>query len=231
MENMSDKKNEIIKLIQKMSGEYSVYQLFDDWVSMYALATSQQVEFKEYREKAYLQIAGKHNNERMAQFCRLNGMLIDAFEEKMEDVLGYIYMHLELGSSRQGQFFTPYHLCQLMAKVALKNAGKQELYTCNEPSCGAGGNIIAFAEALKDEGINYQERLKVICQDIDVRAVYMTYLQCSYYGIPAIVFQSDTLRDPNGQDSCTGRLFTPQLMILEPMLKVKNAHNVSNECA
>ncbi len=210
---MSDKKKQIIERIQKMSGEYSVYQLFDDWISMFALATAQAVDYKESREKAYLQIAGKHTKERMQKFCDMNGLLIDAFEEGMEDILGYIYMHLELGSSRTGQFFTPYHICQLMARMAVKSAGEQDVYTCNEPSCGAGGNIIAFAEELKRTGKKYQVQMKVTCQDIDVRAVYMTYVQLSYYGIPAEVFQSDTLRDPNGQESSTGRLYTPQYVL------------------
>lgn len=211
--NLSDKKKEIIELIQRMSGEYSVYQIFDDWISMFALATAQQVQHSDEREKSYLQIVNKHSKERLENFCRLNAMLIEAFEEGMEDVLGYIYMHLELGSSRTGQFFTPYHICRMIAMIALENTGEQEIYTCNEPSCGGGGNIIAFAEALKEKGINYQLRMRAVCQDIDVRAVYMCYLQCSYYGIPAVVFQADTLRNPKGNDSSTGRLLTPQIIL------------------
>lgn len=210
-ENMYSK--QIIEKIQRMAGEYSVYQLFDDWISMFALATAQAVDFTEEREKNYLQIAGKHTKERMEQFCELNGILIDAFENEMSDILGFIYMHLELGSSRTGQFFTPYHLCQLMAKMAYKSAGKKDIYTCNEPSCGGGGNIIAFAEELKNQGIDYQTRMEAVCQDIDIRAVYMTYVQCSYFGIPAVVYQSDTLRDPTGADSSTGRLYTPQYVL------------------
>ncbi|MBR4668406.1 MAG: N-6 DNA methylase [Butyrivibrio sp.] len=206
--NLSDKKKEIIELIQRMSGEYSVYQIFDDWISMFALATAQHVQYSDEREKSYLQIVNKHSKERLENFCRLNAMLIEAFEEGMEDVLGYIYMHLELGSSRTGQFFTPYHVCRMMAKIALENKGEQEIYTCNEPSCGGGGNIIAFAEALKEKGINYQLRMKAVCQDIDVRAVYMCYLQCTFYGIPAVVFQSNTLADPNGEKSSTGKMLT-----------------------
>lgn len=213
MVSMLDKKKMIIEQIQRMSGEYSVYQLFDDWISMFALATVQQVNYTDEQEKNYLQIAGKHSKERLQRFCMLNGLLIDAFEDSMEDILGYVYMHLELGSSRTGQFFTPYHLCQLMAEMALKDAGELEAYFCNEPSCGGGGNIIAFAEGLKKRGINYQTKMKAVCQDIDIRAVYMTYVQCSYYGIPAIVFQSDTLRDPTGKDSSTGRLYTPQAVM------------------
>ena len=202
-------KKKIIEKIQKMSGEYSVYAIFDDWISMYALATAQSVDYKEDREENYFQIASKHKG-KLNDYCELNGMLIDAFEEKMEDVLGYIYMHLELGSSRTGQFFTPYHICQLMARMEYQ---ERDFYDINEPSCGGGGNIIAFAEELKRQGINYQRKMRAVCQDIDVRAVYMCYLQCSYYGIPAVVFQADTLRDPEGNDSSTGRLLTPQIIL------------------
>ena len=210
-ENLYSKK--IIERIQRMAGEYSVYQLFDDWISMFALSTAQAVHYSEDREKNYLQIAGKHTKERLEQFCELNGILIDAFEDEMADILGYIYMHLELGSNRTGQFFTPYHLCQLMARIAVKNSGNQKIYDCNETSCGAGGNIIAFAEELKRIGKNYQIQMKAVCQDIDIRAVYMTYVQLSYYGIPAKVFQTDTLRDPTGQTSSTGILYTPQYIL------------------
>lgn len=202
-------KKKIIEKIQKMSGEYSVYAIFDDWISMYALATAQRVDYKEEREDKYFQIASKHKGQ-LNDYCELNGMLIDAFEEKMEDVLGYIYMHLELGSSRTSQFFTPYHICQLMARMEYN---QRDFYDINEPSCGGGGNIIAFAEELKRQGINYQRKMRAVCQDIDVRAVYMCYLQCSYYGIPAVVFQADTLRDPEGNDSSTGRLLTPQIIL------------------
>lgn len=80
--------------------------------------------------------------------------------------------------------------------------------TVNEPSCGAGGNIIALAEVMKERGINYQQKLEVVCQDIDTKAVYMTYVQMCLYGIPAIVYQSNTLTDPNGIQSVTGRLYT-----------------------
>lgn len=202
-------KKKIIEKIQKMSGEYSVYAIFDDWVSMFALATVQQVNYSDEREKLYCQIAAKHKD-KLEDYCELNGMLIDAFEEKMEDVLGYIYMHLELGSSRTGQFFTPYHVCRMMAQLGYED---KAFYEVNEPSCGGGGNIIALAEELKRQEKNYQKCMKAVCQDIDVRAVYMCYLQCAYYGIPAVVMQSDTLRDPEGNDSTTGKLYTPQMVL------------------
>lgn len=208
MENMSDKKKEIIQKLQRMSGKYSVYAIFDDWVTTFALALAQQIEYKQSREDHYLQVIGKYEKEERLELCRLNAMYVEAAEQEMSDILGYIYMHLELGSNRTGQFFTPYHICRLMARMALENEGDREIYKCNEPSCGGGGNIIAFAEELKHLGKNYQTQMIATCQDIDVRAVYMCYIQCFFYGIPAIVFQSDTLADPNGEKSSTGKLLT-----------------------
>jgi len=136
--------------------------------------------------------------------------LVEWADDEFNDMLGYIYMHLELGSKRSGQFFTPYHLCSLMAKIS---DFEQEIIAINEPTCGAGGNIIAFAEAMKQRGVNYQNRMIAICQDIDIKAVYMTYVQLSLYGIPAIVYQTDTLMDPLGIHSGTGKLYTVGYML------------------
>ena len=56
--------------------------------------------------------------------------------------------------------------------------------------------ILATAKALKNAGINYQRRLKVVAQDLDWLGVYMTYVQCNIIGIDAIVVQGDTLKEP-----------------------------------
>ena len=70
-----------------MSGEYSVYTLFDDWIAMLSIAFAQAVDHKEGREEQYHQIAGKYSEERLKEFCRLNALLVEAAEEKMEDIL------------------------------------------------------------------------------------------------------------------------------------------------
>jgi hypothetical protein len=73
--------------------------------------------------------------------------------------------------------------------------GMTEL-TINEPSCGGGGMIIAACKVLKDNGFNFQKRLRVVAQDLDWKGVYMTYLQLSLIGCNAIVVQGDTLCEP-----------------------------------
>lgn len=212
MENTSDKRALIIKAIQSMAGKYGVYEIFADWIKCMALAFANQVDYNDRREKDYLDTINRYDERERKKLCEMMAWLVEWADEEMTDMLGYIYMHLELGSKANGQFFTPYHICRLMAKLADYSSEEYQYsnqeYLVNEPTCGAGGNIIALAESMKEQGINYQERLTVICQDIDVKAVYMAYVQMTLYGIPAICYQSNTLLDPAGKESSTGKMKT-----------------------
>lgn len=205
MENMSDKKQLIIKSIQSMAGKYGVYEIFADWVKIMALSMANAVQFKESRERDYNETIKRYDPAEQEKLFEMVAWLVEWADQEYYDMLGYIYMHLELGSKKAGQFFTPYNICQLMAKMQKYGSDKKKV---NEPTCGAGGNIIALAEAMKLQGVNYQQTLKAVCQDIDVKAVYMTYVQLTLYGIPAIVYQTDTLCDPYGKNSGTGRMYT-----------------------
>lgn len=191
-------KKEIIKEINRLSGRYSAYEIFSDWIKMLAISISNSVDVLNYdnREKEYMDIAKKYNSDELKIISGMCGMLIMAMEEEMTDILGYIYHNLELHGKHLGQFFTPYHLCQLMAEVTEPIYNEKGYITVNEPSVGAGGNIIAFCEKLKKEGINYQQCVKVVGQDLDWKCVYMAYVQFSLYGIPAVVVQGDTLQNP-----------------------------------
>ncbi len=210
MENMSDKKDKIIHTIQRMAGKYGVYEIFADWVKTQAFAYANAVQYNQKRENEFIEIMKKYDEKERMKLCEMNAWLVEWGEEQMYDMLGYIYMHLEIGNKRSGQFFTPYHICQLMAETA----DFTELpITANEPTCGAGGNIIALAEAMKNAGINYQHNLMVVCQDIDINVVYMAFVQMSLYGIPAIVYQSNTLLDPNGIKSTSGMMYTVGYMM------------------
>lgn len=56
--------------------------------------------------------------------------------------------------------------------------------------------IIAVTKAIKEKDIDYQRAMKVVTQDLDWKAVYMTYVQLSLLGISAVVIQGDTLQEP-----------------------------------
>jgi methylase of polypeptide subunit release factors len=62
-----------------------------------------------------------------------------------------------------------------------------------EPCCGSGAMVLGFAKAMIDAGLNYCTQLAVTAADIDLKCVYMAYLQLSLYGIPAVVIHGNTL--------------------------------------
>ena len=215
-------KEEIIKYINKLSGKYSTYEIFADWVQMQALSISQSVWYIAKREIQYLDIAKKYNTDEIKIMCEMNGLLTLAFEDSMDDVLGSIYMSREMGSSKLGQFFTPYQICQLLARTLdTSDIEKQDYMYINEPSTGAGGNIIAYCEYLKDNGYNYQTQVNVTAQDLDYKAVYMSYVQFSLLGIPAIVVQGNTLSESYNGELNENAYVTPTFMLNNHFLRMK----------
>lgn len=206
----------IIKEIESMSGNYSGYEVFSDWIKAAALSISNSTdithgELWKKREVQYMEIVNKHGQEHMKRFSDMVGMLAIALEEKLEDVLGKIYMEAGLGSKQTGQFFTPFHISCLTSQITIPKAiGKENPLIINEPSSGGGGMIIAAAKVLKDRGLNFQKCMEVTAQDLDWKGVYMTYVQLSLLGIKAAVVQGNTLAEPYGSDTLKERvLYTP----------------------
>lgn len=207
-------KKEIAKNIIKLSGKYTTYTVFTDWVKIVALSianSSTLVHDKIWRqrEEQYLQVINKYSKEEQSILADMMGRLIVAFENETYDILGEIYMEAECGNKSTGQFFTPYHVSELCAGMLLENKIKKDKgqITINEPSCGGGGMIIAYLNLLKKQGINYQENVKVVAQDIDWNSVYMCYTQLSLLGVKAIVCQGDTLADSNIREYPKERIF------------------------
>jgi hypothetical protein len=53
--------------------------------------------------------------------------------------------------------------------------------------------IIAMAEELTARQVNYQQRMHVVAQDLDLKACHMAYVQFSLLHIPAIVIHGNSL--------------------------------------
>ncbi len=200
---------EIVKIITSMSGKYAPTLIFEDFVKLTAISLSNSTDIIhtkvwESREEQYKSIISKYTKEEFNNFVKILGILVNLFNEKIYDYLGEIYMKCEMGNSRTGQFFTPFNLSELTAKLSIDDIEKikksDDIITLNEPTCGGGGLILAYLKTLKDNNINYQKRVKIVAQDLDFRSVYMTYIQLSLVGARAKVVQGDTLAEPNVKD-------------------------------
>jgi len=201
--NIHDPSREIVKLIEKaarLSG-YQRWQIWDDFIYLSAAELSQVFDRRQDREDEYIRRAKNYDKETVQIFPELFAALIMAMEGGFfADVLGDAYMKLELNSHWHGQFFTPYNVCEMMAKMTIGNEEsvkaiieKRRYISINDPCCGAGGMLIGSIEALRDININYQWDALFVGQDIDPICALMCYIQLSLLGVPGIVQIGNTI--------------------------------------
>jgi hypothetical protein len=170
---------------------------------MFAAAISNRIDKSQYeiREKQYLQIIRKYSKEDQKRFPLMAQAVIEALDTDPEqDFLGAMFMALDLGSHWHGQFFTPYHVCELMSEISdqgLRAKIKADGWaSVSDPCCGAGAMLIAFAQTCIKQNINYQQHVLFAAQDIDMTAGLMCYIQLSLLGCPGYVVIRDSLRYP-----------------------------------
>ncbi|MCF8017810.1 MAG: N-6 DNA methylase [Vallitaleaceae bacterium] len=184
------------------SGRHSRWTIWSDFIAM-AACTLSMADFKkrEERERLYADIAKKYTQAELEQFSSMFSEVINAFEENPEqDLLGELFMRLELGNDHNGQFFTPYNVCVAMAMMSAGNLEaeitRKGYVSVNDPCCGAGALLIAFANEAKRLGINYQQHVEFVAQDIDFTAAMMCYIQLSLLGCAGYVIVGNTLTTP-----------------------------------
>lgn len=186
-----------------MAGRHGHWKVFADFCEVAAITLSNAVDLahRDEREARYLQIVKGYNREELDGFARGLGHLVMALETNMCDVLGRTFHDLELHNKWAGQFFTPYDVSRMMAKMTIGDnddltarIAARGFVTAQEPAVGSGAMVIALAQEMRDAGINYQQHLHVTAIDIDPKCVHMAYVQFSLLHLPAIIVHGDTLR-------------------------------------
>lgn len=201
-------KSEIVKLFDSLVGKRNRYILWNDMIYMFAasIAVPLSGDWAQERERQYGELARHYSREELLKLSEIFGMIINDMETASEsgeysDMLGDLFMKMELGNDAGGQFFTPYHIALMMARIAAHDGADrikkgEPFITVNEPSCGAGATLIAHAQAMREAGINYQERCFYVAQDLDFRTALMCYIQLSLLGCAGYVHIGDTLKAP-----------------------------------
>ena len=187
-------RDDFIKILEKIKPSKHSYEIFSDWLIMSA-ASLYSWKKDEAVEEEYMNIAKQYTKEELDQHGHLLAITVEALEKKEEDFLGEVFTTAGLTNERNGQFFTPYNVSLMMAKMIM---GVNELpagRVCkiNDPTCGAGGMLIAGAMVMKERGFNYQNSALFVGQDIDPRCARMAFIQLSLLGVPAIIYCMNTL--------------------------------------
>ena len=198
---------DIIKRINASVYRFDKHQLISDVFECGAITISNMVDSmdKEEREKRYLQVIKKYLKEEQTLIAEIFAMIFALLSSvvydngRFYDNLGELFMRCNQGSSSAGQYFTPFQVSAMMARMIigdeiLEKTQNDGVLTLNDSCCGGGGMMMAALDVLKNKyHVNYTRNCFVLCSDIDLRCVHMTYLQLALAGVPAIVKHQDSL--------------------------------------
>lgn len=193
---------QLVKMINDLAYRHSAWQVFSDFVEMAALSFSNAVDLAHFekREARYMEIIKRYRPDELKRFPEMLAVLTETMEAETSDVLGKTFHDLELHNKWAGQFFSPFHLCRMMAKMTLGDENhvreiieRRGFITAQEPACGSGAMVIALAHELRELGINYQKHLHVSAIDVDAKCVHMAYAQFALLHLPAVIVHGNTL--------------------------------------
>lgn len=148
-------------------------------------------------ETQYLKAVKSYSREELNKFAEMMALLLMAYGGMYGDLLGEIAGECEVLSKHAGQFFTPYAVSRLMAQSVFSHVRalveQKGVITVCEPAVGAGGLVIASAEAIADQGVDPRAHVQFDCTDVSRNAFNMAYIQLSMLGLQAVVRHGDTL--------------------------------------
>jgi hypothetical protein len=197
-----DHQKQLVKSIEMLGYHHGHWQVFADFVEMAAISVSNAIDLgrREKREERYLQVVKRYKPEEMARFPEMLADLTMALEEETSDVLGRTFHDLELHNKWAGQYFSPYPICRMMARMIIGDKAdldarisERGFVRAQEPATGSGAMVIALAHEIRELGINYLQHLHVTAVDVDPKCVHMSYLQFSLLHIPAIIIHGNSL--------------------------------------
>lgn len=190
-------RNRFISVFKSTARHLRRWEVFSDFLSLVAseldIARIRTPESIEYCRK----ICARYEASDIANMQAMFFLMVCALEAKFHDFLGDIFMELELGDNWRGQYFTPYSVQSLMARMLIpgiqETIRREGIVTVSDPASGAAGMLIAYAECLLEADINPSMHMFGSCIDIDPVAADMAFIQLSLLGIAAEVVTGNTL--------------------------------------
>ena len=136
-------------------------------------------------EDEYISIIKRYKKEEVELFCQLFAqmvMLMDNDKTGLTDCLGEFFT-TSVGRGRNGQFFTPQHVCDMMAAMTIssEDSGK----TILDPCCGSGRMLLSAAKIARNNHF--------FGADIDTRCAKMTAINMCLNGLIGEVAWMDSL--------------------------------------
>ena len=203
----TEREKEFVKTFESLSFGLGSWTVWQDFVTLSACSLSNVLDKRQSvwqkREDEYQQTAKKYSETEFQQFINLLIVTVKALTENPEqDFLGHLYMHMNFGNGWTGQFFTPWHVAEMMARMSIGDGMKREVeekgfISVNDPTCGSGCMLLAFAQAYKNTfNESYHQSVLLVGQDIDPVVAKMCYIQLSLMGCAGYVIVGNSLTKP-----------------------------------
>lgn len=174
--------------LHAVAHRFSLFTVFDDFLTMTIASCTRNLQTgKSWYEDEYLQTIEKYKDSELRhEFPKAFGLLINEMEARINsfdgnDVLGDFFEE-HISNGRNGQYFTPYPICQFMASISqtdqLGDTDIEEGKTLRilDPACGSGRMLLASRD-INGSGHEYYGI------DIDRTCVKMTALNLFLNGI------------------------------------------------
>lgn len=191
---------ELVKSFESFRYKHNIYNVFGDFCACAAYAISNRVDAANYdsREAEYMNTISKYSKDEATLFAKmLADLTVLLHESGPRDLLGEVFMALEITNKNTGQFFTPQPVSDCMGAMmahGLDEKIQEKGYvTLCEPAVGGGSTVFGFCKAMKAQGFDYKTQLQVTAVDIDLRCVHMAYVQMALLEIPAVVYHGNAL--------------------------------------
>lgn len=157
-------------------------QVFEDFLEMSVCALAGGTMEEPYLKVVQRYAEGEKGKRPVDLLAQLFGELVNVMEQTGADVLGDLFQGA-ITYGEHGQFYTPDHLCRLMAGMQMhkEDTGKRIL----DPCCGSGRMLLACAEVNRSN--------EFYGQDIDLRCVRMTAINLALRNLYGYVIWGNSL--------------------------------------
>ena len=104
---MENPEKEFVRLFKTLTQDRRKDKAFYDFVKTSAIALHNATAFDQTLEDEYLAIVGEYEANPLQNMCEMLSCLIAMLDSEPRDILGKLYMDLEIQEKDKGQFFYP----------------------------------------------------------------------------------------------------------------------------
>lgn len=175
---------QIVKLIEQN------YHLFGGWTNAFEQVLDLTLYALNREEDNYMKTVSQMDKRAVTVTSQIVGILMKVlcYDYCIWDYLGEVYMQIASMSKSKvlGQFFTPFHICEMMARVQLgdikclisKSQMENRRVSIMEPCAGSGAMLLACKKVIIEEvGLYGLDHFEFFAQDIDPVCVKMCRVQ------------------------------------------------------